>query len=140
MTREFIYDFIKQHCLAVLSTLSDGNKPEAALIGIAVSENLEVIFDTVKTSRKYKNLVKNPEVALVIGWDNETTVQYEGVAADLNCIGDEYYKEIYFGVYPDGRERAKTWPDIVHFKITPNWIRYSNFNEPVIIEEMNAPF
>jgi general stress protein 26 len=75
MTREFIYDFIKQHDLAVISTLTKDNKPESALIGIAVSENLELIFDTIKTSRKYQNLINNPQVALVISWDNETTVQ-----------------------------------------------------------------
>ena len=137
MTKEFIYSFMKRHNLAVISTLSKDNKSESALIGIAVSENLEIVFDTVKTSRKYKNLSQNPDVALVIGWDNETTVQYEGVAVELSSVGDEYYKEIYYSVYPDGRERAVTWPDIVHFKITPSWIRYSDFNESGSIEEID---
>jgi len=31
-------------------------------------------------------------------------------------------------------------PDIVHFKIAPKWLRYSNFNQPVLIEEMSVPF
>ena len=140
MTREFIYGFIKQHDLAVLSTLSGENCPEAALIGIAVSEDLEIVFDTVKTSRKYKNLLQNPLIALVIGWDNETTVQYEGKAEELNSEDDGHLKELYFAEFKDSRERAETWPDIVHFKITPKWIRYSNFNVPVLIEEMTAPF
>lgn len=137
MTRQFIYSFIKQHKLAVASTLSNDNKPEAALVGIAISSDLEIIFDTIKTSRKYQNLLQNPSVALVIGWDNETTVQYEGVATELTGADAPHYKEIYFEVYPDGRERDQTWPDIVHFKITPKWIRYSNFNEPATIEEMD---
>jgi general stress protein 26 len=137
MTKEFIYSFMKRHNLAVISTLSMDNKPEAALIGIAVSENLEIVFDTVKTSRKYKNLLQNPFVAIVIGRDNETTVQYEGIADELSNVGDEYYKEIYYGVYPDGRKRAATWPDIVHFKITPRWIRYSDFNEDGVIDEID---
>jgi len=136
MTRAFVYDFIKRHRLAVISTVSSKIAPEAALIGIAVSLDLEIIFDTVKTSRKYKNLLGNPNVALVIGWENESTVQYEGIATELTGDDAARYKEIYFGVYPDGRERAETWPDIVHFKITPTWIRYSNFNIPVVIDEM----
>jgi len=141
MTREFVYDFIKQHDLAVLSTSSDGNQPEAALVGIAISENLEIVFDTVKTSRKYQNLLRNPLVALVIGWDNETTLQYEGTAIELkNTDDDNFLKEIYFAAFKDGRERAEIWPDIVHFKIIPNWVRYSNFNVPVLIKEMTAPF
>ena len=136
MTKEFIYNFVKQHNVAVVSTISPDQKPEAALVGFAISEDLEIVFDTVKTSRKYKNLLKNSFVAVVIGWDNETTVQYEGVATELGGEGADYYKEIYFEVYRDGRERAKTWPHIVHFKITPNWIRYSNFNDPVVIKEL----
>lgn len=135
MTKDFIYNFIKQHSLAVISTTTIENKPEAALVGFAISEKLEIIFDTVKTSRKYKNLLQNPNVAVVIGWDNETTVQYEGTATKLSGDDADDYKEIYFSVYPDGRERAVTWPDIVHFKITPKWLRYSNFNDLVMIEE-----
>jgi len=136
MTKDFVYEFIKRYRLAVISTHSLNNKPEAALVGMAISTDLEIVFDTVKTSRKYQNLLKNPSVAVVIGWDNETTVQFEGIATELNGADAPYYKEIYFEVYPDGRERDKTWPDIVHFKITPKWIRYSNFNDPVMIEEM----
>ena len=136
MTKNFIYNFIKQYKLAVVSTLPKDNKPEAALVGFAVSEDLEIVFDTVKTSRKYPNLLQNPAVAVVIGWDNETTVQYEGVAEELTGLEADHYKEIYFEVYPGGRERAKTWPHIVHFKITPKWIRYSNFNDPAVVEEM----
>jgi general stress protein 26 len=140
MTKEFLYNFIKQYSLAVISTLSKEHKPEAALVGFAISKDLEIVFDTVKISRKYQNLLQNPLVAVVIGWDNETTVQYEGVATELSGEEADYYKEIYFEVYSDGRERAETWPHIVHFKITPTWIRYSNFNEPVVIEEMRGPF
>ncbi|GAC1310962.1 MAG: pyridoxamine 5'-phosphate oxidase family protein [Mucilaginibacter sp.] len=139
MTKDFVYDFISGSNLGVVSTISPDIKPEAALIGIAVSTDLEIVFDTVKTSRKYHNILKTPFVALVIGWDGEITVQLEGRATVLTS-SDEHLKEIYFDVYPDGRERAKTWPDIVHFKITPTWIRYSNFNEPVLIEEMSLPF
>ncbi|HXB45903.1 MAG TPA: pyridoxamine 5'-phosphate oxidase family protein [Puia sp.] len=136
MTKEFIYHFIKQHILAVITTCSKENRPEAALIGIAVSEDIEIIFDTVKSSRKYLNIMGNPFVAMVIGWDDETTVQYEGKATILSGQESQYLKEIYYDVYKDGRQRADTWPGLVHFKISPSWIRYSNFNEPVVIEEM----
>jgi uncharacterized pyridoxamine 5'-phosphate oxidase family protein len=136
MTKAQLYDFIKQYKLAVVSTASADHNPESALVGIAVSAELEIVFDTVKTSRKYKNMLQNPNVAVVIGWDNETTVQYEGAATELNGPDADRYKEIYFEAYPDGRERALSWPHIVHFKITPAWIRYSNFNDPVVIEEM----
>jgi general stress protein 26 len=136
MTKEFIYNFIKQNTLAVISTSSKENKPEAALIGIAISEDLAIIFDTVKSSRKYLNIMENQFVAMVIGWDDETTVQYEGKATILSGKESEYLKEIYFDVFKDGRQRANSWSDLVHFKISPSWIRYSNFNDPMVIEEM----
>jgi len=136
MEKEFIYNVIKRHRLAVVSTTSIGYEPESALVGFAISKNLEIIFDTVKASRKYQNIIKNSSVAVVIGWDNETTIQYEGLASEIISGEDGRLKEIYFEVYPDGRDRAKNWPGLVHFKITPKWIRYSNFNEPMVIEEM----
>ena len=136
MIKRFIYDFIKQHKLAVVSTVTTDGKPESAVVGIAVSEELEIVFDTLNTSRKYENIANNPNVALVVGWDDETTVQYEGIATLLAGKRDDLYREIYFEVYPDGRERAANWPGLVHFKVTPKWLRYSDFNETVVVEEM----
>jgi hypothetical protein len=45
MTKDFLYSFIKKHRLTVLSTLSSGDTPEAALVGFAVAKKLEIIFD-----------------------------------------------------------------------------------------------
>ena len=135
MEKEFIYKFIQQHRVAVVSSVTKDGVPESALVGIAVSGDLEIVFDTITTSRKYENIIHNPSVALVIGWDDETTVQYEGMAMEL-MDADDRYREIYYSVYPDGRERAITWPGLVHFKVLPRWLRYSNFNSPMVIEEM----
>ena len=138
MTKEFCYSFLQAHRLAVLATMAeDGVRPQAALIGIAVTPDLEIVFDTVRSSRKYENLCANPRVALVIGWRNETSVQYEGIAVELPINEGAAYKETYYGVFPDGRERAAGWEGLTHFVIRPSWIRYSNFNAPAVIEEMS---
>ena len=81
--------------------------PLAAVAGIAVTDALEIIFDTLTTSRKYANLRADPRVALVIGWDAEQTVQYEGIA-DLPAGADlDACKQTYFATWPDGsRTRA----------------------------------
>ena len=135
--KDLVYQFINQQSLGIVATTNKANEPEAALVGIAVSVNLEIVFDTVKSSRKYHNILQNPKVALVIGWDNEMTVQYEGTAEILgNDTDAENFKEIYYRAFPDGRERADTWPGLVHIKIKPQWLRYSNFNEPVVIQEL----
>ena len=130
-----LHHFLSQPKLAVLSTVNEKNLPEAALVGFAVTKDLKIIFDTVTTSRKYKNLLKNPAIAFVIGWENEITVQYEGVAKVLSP--DDTLLEIYFEKFPEGRERKSTWKDLVCFIVEPKWIRYSDFNEPQKIEEFN---
>lgn len=135
--KHLIYQFISQHKLGVLSTVNNDGKPESALVGIAVTPELEIIFDTIKSSRKYANILQNPSVSVVIGWDNETTVQYEGQAQILSDdAAADRYREAYYSTWPDGRERTAKWPGLVHIKIAPRWIRYCNFNDPVCIEEV----
>jgi hypothetical protein len=50
MTKADIYQFIAKQKLGVLGTLSSGGSPQSALVGIAVTPELEIIFDTVKSS------------------------------------------------------------------------------------------
>jgi pyridoxamine 5'-phosphate oxidase-like protein len=134
-----IHQFISQHRYAVISSLGPNNTPQSALIGVAVSENLEIIFDTVKSSRKYSNLIGNPNCSLVIGWENEQTLQYEGIASEP--IGEEltHYRQVYFQTWPDGPARLH-WPGLVHLVIRPTWLRYSDFNQfPPQIFELTFP-
>ena len=135
VTKSFIYNYIRQHTLAVIATVSNEHAPEAAVIGIAVSEQLEIIFDTLRSSRKYQNLSVNPKIALVIGWGNDT-MQYEGVARELIGESAGQMKEVYFSVFEEGRAREAASPDITYFKVSPSWIRYSNYESPGSITEM----
>ena len=134
MTKKFIYDFLSRHKYAVLSTVTKDHLPECALVGFAVTKELKIIFDTSRTTRKYQNLINNPAIALVIGWDKERTVQYEGKVTVPNAkILDELF-DVYVKVFPEGRERRKL-KDTVYCCIEPTWIRYSDFNTPGKIEE-----
>jgi len=136
METEFLYNFISKNKYAVLSTVTKDNLPEAALVGIAVTTGLQIIFDTVSASRKYQNLIANPAIAFVMGWDNEQTIQYEG-AANIPTTGElDKLLEIYFKVFPDGRERKQNWKDIAYFCVEPKWVRYSDFKNQKI-EELN---
>ena len=137
MTTEFLYDFISKNKYAVLSTVTKDNLPESALIGIAIATDLQIIFDTVSTSRKYQNLIANPSIAFVIGWDNEQTIQYEGIAKIPTTAELDKLLEIYFKAFPDGKERKENWKDIAYLCVEPKWIQYSDFNIPQKIEEQN---
>jgi pyridoxamine 5'-phosphate oxidase-like protein len=82
MTNEDLFGFIKEQWFAVLSTVNENNSPEAALVGIAVTPDLEIVFDTLKTSRKYANLRANAAAAFVVGCTGDKTLQYEGTASE----------------------------------------------------------
>ncbi|HZC66037.1 MAG TPA: pyridoxamine 5'-phosphate oxidase family protein [Candidatus Dormibacteraeota bacterium] len=139
MNHATLHAFISQHRYAVISSLAKNGSPQSALIGIAVSPNLEIIFDTVKSSRKYPNLITNPRCSLVIGWENEQTLQYEGIA--IEPTGDElaHYQKIYFATWPDGPARL-SWPGLVHLVVRPTWLRYSDFSQSAPqISELTFP-
>lgn len=137
MTETDLRSFLARQRLGVLGTIGPNGAPQSALMGIAVTEEFEIVFDTVKSSRKYPNLAARPACSFVIGgWvSGEQTVQYEGIAEELRPPELERYQEIYFKVYPDGPARM-SWPGIVYFVVRPRWIRYSDFDQsPPLIHE-----
>ena len=131
--------FAQGQKLAVLSTVSPANEPESALMGIAVTDEFEIIFDTVKSSRKYPNLRGNPRVALVIGCSSEKTLQYEGTAEELGAHQLARYLPVYFAAFPDGPER-QSWQGITYFVVHPIWLRYCDYDQrPPWIREFRWP-
>lgn len=137
MDRSALISFIRQRGLAVLATTNDSGHPQAALVGVAVTDRGEIVFDTVTTSRKYANLTRDGRVALVIGWDDEQTVQLEGVAEAIRQPADDPGVAAYYEQYPDGRGRA-VWPDIVYIRVMPEWARYSDYRpETFRVEEVS---
>jgi len=137
LTKTDVLEFLRRHTMAVEATVCPSGRAQAAAIGIVVTDELEVFFDTTATSRKAHNLRLHPAIALVVGWDEADgrTVQYEGVADEP--VGPELarLKERYFARFPQGREREQ-WPDIAYFRVRPSWIRFTDFNqaEPLVLE------
>jgi len=137
MTEADLYVFMARHRFGILATICPNATPQSALMGIAITPQLEIVFDTVKSSRKYPNLIARPACSFVIGgWGaGEQTVQYEGEAQELESPDLERYQTIYFQVWPDGPARMR-WPGIVYFIVRPTWIRYSDFDQnPPLIRE-----
>jgi len=135
-----VLDFIKSKRLAVLSTLGTHGFPEAAVVGISELEDLSLIFGTFNTFRKYKNIKTNPRVALVIGWDNHITLQYEGIATELT--GDEKKKaeQVHIHKLPNSQKFAEL-PEQCYFKVKPTWIRYTDYsNESVYVDVFEITF
>jgi hypothetical protein len=96
-----------------------------------------LVFDTSRSSRTYGNLSAFAQVALVIGWDNEMTVQCEGTADIPTGADHDRCLQAYLAQYPDGAERAHD-PEIVHVRVRPSWLRYSDYRPGFFtIEETN---
>ena len=127
MTREELYDFLRRHRYAVIATTHADGSSQSALVGIAVAPSLEIYFDTVGTTRKAVNFRRDPRVSLVIGWDNEQSVQLEGVADEPQGEALAALKRIYYAAWPDGPTR-ESWKDITWVRVVPKWIRFSDFN------------
>src|SRR5262245_45638112 len=135
MQRAELIAFLRHHKLAVEATIGAGGGPRAAVVGIAVSDELEIIFDTVQTARKHRSLRADPRIALVIARADERTAQIEWVAAFPAGAELDRVRECYFAAYPDGRDRLR-WPGITHVRVRPTWVRYSDFTKdpPEILE------
>lgn len=135
-----LLSFMRQHSLAVQASVPASGHPQAAVVGIVVSDDFEAFFDAVDSNRKVENLRRNPRIALVIGGmtrGDERTVQYEGVADEPTGTELRRLKELYFESFPAGRERQGR-PGITYVRARPSWIRYSDFNrDPPQIVEFN---
>ena len=138
MTSRELLEFMRRYRVAVQASVSADGAAQAAVVGIAITDRFEIVFDTLSSSRKAQNLRRNPKVALVIGGlsdGEERTVQYEGLADEPS--GDELgrLKQTYYQVYPDGPSRL-SWPGLIYVRVRPAWIRYSDFtaNPPLIVE------
>jgi hypothetical protein len=134
-----LYSFMTRFRYGVVSSATVDGSPQSALVGIAVTPQLEIVFDTLNTSRKYRNLVARPSCSFVVGWSGEQTVQFDGVASLPVDEELRRYQEVYFGVWLDGPARM-TWPGIAYFVVRPKWIRYSDFDQnPPLVEAMRTP-
>ena len=114
MDRGFIYSFMAGCRYGVVSSIAGDGTPQAALVGIAVTPELEIIFDTVSSSRKYRNLMARPGCSFVVGWSGEQTIQYEGISSTPTGAELKRYQEVYFAAWPDGPARM-SWPGIAYF-------------------------
>lgn len=120
------------------SVSSRDGAPQAAIVGIVVSDRLEILFDTLEASRKASNLRRRGAAALVFGpfgERSERTIQLEGPADEPDGPDLERLLRLYLAKFPDGEARRSS-PGLTYFRIRPTWIRYSNFgvDPPEIVE------
>jgi uncharacterized protein YhbP (UPF0306 family) len=132
---------MRQEPYAVQASVAASGQPQVAVVGIVVSDRFEVFFDTLDSTRKAANLRRNPAIAMALGPTaeaTERTVQLEGRVDEPR--GDDLQRllDLYFDRFPDGRDRQR-WPGIMYFRVTPTWLRYSDFStDPPVVAELSA--
>ena len=130
--RDDILAFVREQKLGVVSTVNADGAPQSAVVGYAVTDAFELVFDTLRDTRKAVNLLARPHVSFVL-WSGERTVQIDGLADELHGTELDELRAVYFSVWPDGRERI-AWAGITWVRITPKWIRYSDFGAgPLVV-------
>lgn len=138
LTRAALLEYMRRHRLAVQSSLAPAGGVQSAVVGIAVSDDFELVFDTLESTRKARNLAANPRIAFVMGGTHdgeEWTVQYEGIADRPSGAELRAAQELYFGTWPDGRDRLQ-WAGLIHIRVRPTWLRFSDYrtDPPTIVE------
>lgn len=133
--KKLISEYITTQVLGVVATVNESGQPEAALVAVTEVGSLELVFGTSNTSRKYRNLARNPHVAIVVGNDVQKaiTVQYEGRAEELTGAELDRCRQLHIKKNPRSEKYARN-PEQRFFKVTPTWIRYSDLGSKPRVE------
>lgn len=126
--------FLKDNITCVIATVSEDNQPEAATVGISHDEDWTLLVSTNKKSRKYSNLMKNPKVALTVGFEGHVTLQIEGLAEEVETktITERIQKHLdkIPQAKPFANDEGQAW-----FVIKPTWLRFTDYwSKPPIFE------
>lgn len=139
MTRRELLQFMRDQKHAVEASVGAAG-PQAAVVGIVVSDNFEIFFDTLDSTRKALNLREDPRIAFVIGDVTDATartVQCSGLVDEPAGADLDRLKGLYFARFPDGPGR-ESWPGITYLRARLNWVRFSDFaQDPPVVLEFN---
>lgn len=126
MDRAELVAFVRRRGRAVLATRGPDGAPQAIPVELAVTDEAEFVLDTSRGSDPLRNMIAFPLVALVIGGDEEMTIQCEGTADVLAGDDRDRCLRAYFQQHPARRERALD-PDVTHVRVRPRSVRLSDY-------------
>ena len=130
-----ILEFVKKNGLCVLSTVSPDNRSESAVMALTVKDDFTLLMNTEPNTRKISNLQTNPSVSLIVGgFNNDPSVQIEGVAIVLEGSAADLAKNTMLAMHPELKDYLS--PSGKFISVKPVWCRWSNFsqNPPEIYE------
>lgn len=146
ITKKEVLKFLKEHRHVTISTVTENGLPEAATVYYGVDDQLNVYIPTGVLSRKFKNIKKNPHVALVVtNTEKLTTLQMEGVASvELTTKKNHHVipllsEALSPGIWSSIKHIFDPIPPVIKMKngllvilkVKINWARWADFRLPV---------
>ncbi len=125
--KEKIYAALQKKPISVLATLTEDNRPWCRYVSPTAKPDLTLYVATFASSRKIKQIEKNPQVHLTCGastpTETEAYLQIEGVAEISN------QKELRHGVWNDEMKAYFKGPDDPNYRVVvvrPYRIEYNS--------------
>lgn len=126
--------YIGEMHAGVIATANREEGPESAFINLAVMPDMAIVFETLITSRKYRNLQRDPRASLVIGGKGKTTLQIEGLVDEPTETLLDDVIQVYYDACPQNLSH-RNWPGLTYMRLRPRWLRYSDYGMPWKVEE-----
>ncbi len=132
--KEKALKFLENETHCVISTVSPKGNSESAFVAFSENENLEIMIGTSNKSRKFQNIVNNPRVSIVFGFEGKKSLQYEG---NVSVIGEKELEKRLKGhfVKHPGAIKYQADPDNIYMIVKPLWIRMVE-SGPRVLGEM----
>lgn len=146
ITKKEALKFLKEHRHVTIATVTENGLPEVATVYYGVDDQLNVYIPTGVRSRKFKNIKKNPRVALVVtNAEQLTTLQMEGVASiELTTKKNHHVIPILSdalspGIWDSMKHIFDPIPPVIKMKngllvilkVKIDWARWADFTLPV---------
>jgi hypothetical protein len=136
-SKEKVYKFLKNHAVAVLSTVSPDGTPNASPIYFVPDKELNIYFITKSDTKKSQNIESSNSNAAITVVDSivPMTVQAKGIVREVE--EPDFYVKI---AQANAKEQAGfRWPPplyklkgeghILLYKFAPYWLRVADFSE-----------
>lgn len=127
--KDKVLSYLQENKICVLATADKKGKTEAATVVYAFDNKLNIYIGTSKASRKYKNLLQNKKVSIVVGVDlnDSRTLQIDGNAKILDRKAARAASKLMLGRYPS---LAEVFKGTAFIAVKPTFVMmYENLSE-----------
>lgn len=136
-SKEKVYELLKKHEIAILSTVSSDNTPSAAAIYFISDKDLNLYFITKSDTEKSQNIELNNNQAAITIIDPKMLieVQTKGTVHEIDDpqylikLAEENAKERAGFHWPPPLSKLESEGFHVVYKFTPSWLRVADFSE-----------